>query len=997
MIGQTVSHYYVIEKLGEGGMGAVYLAEDTHLGRRVAIKFLTSSDRHYRARFLREARAVSTLSHAHIAAVFDYGEITEGQPYIVMELVKGKTISQLLQHDGLTLSQTVEIIASVADALGEAHHHGIVHRDIKPSNVVVNERGQVKVLDFGLAKQLLEEASLSVDPEARTLYSTRTRSDVIVGTPLYLSPEQASGKDVDGRSDLFSLGALLYECLTGQSAFSGETLLEIGAQVIHVDPPPPSKINHNVSRELDRITMKALEKSVDARYQSAEEMLKDLRSVQKTMSTDGRRTLATAAARPTPSDQALPTGAFATLTQTLRRPRLSLATFIIAIVLCGLSIWAIIHFWRPSPYQPSATAKKWYDRGTDALRNGAYYAATKSLEQAINSDDKFALAHARQAEAFAELEYTEKAKDELLRVSALVPDRSVLPRAEALYLEGVNATVARDFPSAVKSYSEIAGLSPNEPQAYVDLGRAYERNDQNDKALENYLKAINLNDQYGTAHLRAGIVYRSRQDIATAAEAFDKALGLFTALGNVEGVAEVFQQRGLLLKRSGKFADARVQFQRELDTAKTMGNESQQVTALLALSGLSFSQGATAQAKDYATQAIQFAQQHQLEGLASVALWNLGNSFYGQGNYAEAEKYFKQAIESARAAKYRFRELTALRDLGNVYIQQLRTDEGLALVQQAKVFFEQGNYLKEVSACLTAIGRAKRQKGDYQDAIQAFQQQLQIAQQGGDQPQVAFSYGEIGAVLYEQERYPEALQQYDKAYAINKSIGNRLSLAFNQHNRGDLLWRLGQYPEAGKALSEALAIASEPESAYKQLIPEIERTLAQQALSQRQFPEAKSRAARALALAGSEYKNVTIEAKYTLGLAQALSGSARDGKANCEDAAKMAADAGDAALLSRALLALAESAVTEGDARTALEKATAAQARLARGGQQESEWRAWVIAALASQRLNDRDKAQEQLGHAKAVLSQLQQQWGAEALKQYLNRPDIQVYYRQIG
>src|SRR5882672_10074937 len=129
MIGQTVSHYYVIEKLGEGGMGAVYLAEDTHLGRRVAIKFLTATDRHYRARFLREARAVSTLSHAHIAAVFDYGETNEGQPYIVMELVRGKTIGRLLRHDGLTLSETVEIIAAIADALGEAHHHGIVHRD----------------------------------------------------------------------------------------------------------------------------------------------------------------------------------------------------------------------------------------------------------------------------------------------------------------------------------------------------------------------------------------------------------------------------------------------------------------------------------------------------------------------------------------------------------------------------------------------------------------------------------------------------------------------------------------------------------------------------------------------------------------------------------------------------------------------------------------------------------------------------------------------------
>jgi serine/threonine protein kinase len=239
MIGQTISHYHVVEKLGEGGMGAVYLAEDTHLGRRVAIKFLTSTDRHYRARFLREARAVSTLSHVHIATVFDYGETTEEQPYLVMELVRGKTIGQLLQDDGLTLSQTVEIVAPVADALSEAHHHGIVHRDIKPSNVVVNERGQVKVLDFGLVKRLFEESTRSVDPEARTRFTTRTRSDVIVGTPLYLSPEQASGREVDGRSDLFSLGALLYECLTGQSAFSGETLLEIGAQVIHVDPPPP--------------------------------------------------------------------------------------------------------------------------------------------------------------------------------------------------------------------------------------------------------------------------------------------------------------------------------------------------------------------------------------------------------------------------------------------------------------------------------------------------------------------------------------------------------------------------------------------------------------------------------------------------------------------------------------------------------------------------------------------------------------------------------------
>jgi serine/threonine protein kinase len=199
MIGQTVSHYRILEKLGEGGMGAVYLAEDLHLARRVAIKFLTSTDHH----FIREARAVSALSHPNIAMVHDYGETSTGQPFIVMEYVKGKSLSDLLD-EGLTLNRSVEIVSAIAEALGEAHQQGIVHRDIKPSNVLVNERGQVKVLDFGLVKHLFEPPSSDVDLDAKTIYSTQTRSDVIVGTPLYLSPEQATGKEIDGRSDLFA-------------------------------------------------------------------------------------------------------------------------------------------------------------------------------------------------------------------------------------------------------------------------------------------------------------------------------------------------------------------------------------------------------------------------------------------------------------------------------------------------------------------------------------------------------------------------------------------------------------------------------------------------------------------------------------------------------------------------------------------------------------------------------------------------------------------------
>ena len=282
MIGQTVSHYKIIEKLGEGGMGVVYLAEDLHLARQVAIKFLTSTDHHYRARFIREARAVSALNHPNIAMVHDYGETEAGQPFIVMEYVKGKSLSDLLD-EGLTLRRSVEIVSSITEALGEAHEHGIVHRDIKPSNVLVNQRGNVKVLDFGLVKHFFEPATSDVDLDAKTIYSTQTRSDVIVGTPLYLSPEQATGKSIDGRSDLFAVGALLYECLTGQSAFSGGSVLEIGAQIIHVTPEPPSKLNPQVPPALDRITLKALEKKVEARYQTVK------RSRQSTWEREGAR------------------------------------------------------------------------------------------------------------------------------------------------------------------------------------------------------------------------------------------------------------------------------------------------------------------------------------------------------------------------------------------------------------------------------------------------------------------------------------------------------------------------------------------------------------------------------------------------------------------------------------------------------------------------------------------------------------------------------------
>jgi tetratricopeptide (TPR) repeat protein/predicted Ser/Thr protein kinase len=990
MIGQTVSHYRILEKLGEGGMGAVYLAEDLHLARRVAIKFLTSTDRHYRARFIREARAVSALNHPNIAMVHDYGETAEDQPFIVMEFVKGKSLSELLE-EGLTLRRSVEIVSSIAEALAEAHEQGIVHRDIKPSNVLVSERGHVKVLDFGLVKHLFDPPSSEVDLNARTIYSTQTRSDVIVGTPLYLSPEQATGKQIDGRSDLFALGALLYECLTGQSAFSGGSVLEIGAQIIHVTPPPPSHINPNVTTELDRITLKALEKKVEARYQTAGELLKDLKVAATSLSSNGVP-VSSKVAKPTEGFKRA-TKTFATLTMSLRRQRFSIASVIPAFIAAGLLIWAIIYFWPRTYYQPAAAAVGWYDRGTENLRNGAYHQASKAFEQAIAVDNNFALARARLAQAWTELDYIDKAKDELLEVTSLTRGGLAISPGDTLYLDAVTAMARRDFREAVKAYGAIAEQSPDQSYVYVDLGYAYENDGQPDKALENYLKAIPLNNgQYATGYLRAGIVYLRKGDTKNASDMFDKAEHLYRVGSNNEGINEVMRQRGILFRETGRYDEAQSQFQQCLDSARASGIEAQQITALIELSNLASTRGKAPEAEKHAQQAVTFAQQKQLENLAAGGLIELGNSFLAKRDFENAERYFNQAIQLARANKGRVREMSAISNLGGVYISTLRVDEGLGLVQQALEFFRQGNYPRSVSYCLTQMGRGYRRKGDYAAALQALNEKLELARQSNSERTVADCEGEIGALQIDQENLPAALGRYDSALKYYEGIQSTLRIVFGKFNRANILWRLGQYKEAQSLFDELSGITSDPQSTFKQIEASVKVMIAQTRLSQRNFPEAIRLSNEALTIAGGKDPEAAIQATYTLGLAKALSGDRNEGLRLCGEAVKMASSAGDFTLLSRALLTEAEAALIANDASAALKLATEAQERFARGPQFESEWRAWWIASRASQQLGDKNKAEEQLRNAQNARAKLEQQWGPDAFRQYTLRPDIQVY-----
>src|ERR1035437_8834834 len=292
-IRQTISHYRVVEKLGDGGMGIVWKARDTRLDRFVALKFLPAakmSDPERKRRFVLEARAASALNHPNIITIYDIGQAgPEGHPadFIAMEFVAGKALDQLIDRKGLRLSETLHYATQVADALAAAHAAGIVHRDLKPGNVMVNESGCVKVLDFGLAK-LTERGGAGEFARTEAIgEGPKTEEGMIVGTASYMSPEQAEGKKVDARTDIFSFGAVLYEMITGRRAFGGDSMVSNLSAIVRDEPKPATEIVHGLPRELDRIVTRCLRKDPNRRYQHAGDLKIDLQQTSEELAAGG--------------------------------------------------------------------------------------------------------------------------------------------------------------------------------------------------------------------------------------------------------------------------------------------------------------------------------------------------------------------------------------------------------------------------------------------------------------------------------------------------------------------------------------------------------------------------------------------------------------------------------------------------------------------------------------------------------------------------------------
>jgi eukaryotic-like serine/threonine-protein kinase len=963
--------FRVVRFIASGGMGDVYEADDLELHERLALKTIRPEvvgDGRALARFKHEVQFAKRVSHPNVCRIHDIG--THRGPvadmvFLTMQLLPGETLSQRLRRDGrMPAPEALPLVVQMAEALGAAHDAGVIHRDFKPSNVMLTG-ARAMVTDFGLAQwaSAAEDASLAELTEL-------TDTGNLVGTPAYMAPEQLTHGEVTAATDIYALGLVMYEMLTGKKPFQGVTPLDSALKRLTEAPPSPDRVVPGLDTRWATVILRCLERDPVKRYQRTGDVIRAL--------TPGAE-----------SDTRTMTGFVpGFVSKLVKRPLPWIATGIVLAVVA-----AIGGVWFLGRHRPPAEAVRWYDEGTRALRDGTSYTAMKAFERAVQLDGDFTLAHARLAEAATELDYMDKAQSEMLRASPPAYQSLFLLPVEKLRLEAVYFALVKDFARSAAAYKDLAAKvgQSERPAVLVDLGRAYESAGKIPEALASYTESAKSDGQFAAAFLRRGILEGKQQQSAKAGADFDVAEQLYHTEGKAEGLTEVLIQRSSLLRATGKLAEARGPTEKALEMARVTRDEYHQITALLALSQLSYSSGDADGGRQQAQQAIDLSRRAGIEVLAASGLVEVGTALYHKGEYAAAEPYVRDAIEAARRFQAVQVEARAELTLGLVLVKEEQIDEAVGVLKQAIGDYQRAGDKSGAARVAIPIARTLREQGDYEAAGNLFREQLEHAEQVKDDGGIALAAQGLGSVLVRQEQYPAALASFDRSAAVSRALADQSVEGYSLGNRADVLWRLGRYQEAGESLNAAETLVQRL-GGNKPLLASVYGSRAEMDLSRERFNEAEEDIRRMLGAAGNSPAFETF-AKSRLGLVRVRAGRAREGIALCEESVEKTRETKNVRLLKNAELDLAEAKLQAGDASGALTLAAGLAQYFAIKGQNESEFRARMLAAAAS-------RGADRSGHAegaKAALAKLRQGLGAEAFTVFSSRPDIRAILQRTG
>lgn len=743
-VGDVIAERYRISKLiGRGGMGEVYQAQDLLLNEQVALKTLRgdlAGDEGLLLRFHQEISIARRVTHPNVCRIFEVGiHRSETEPpvlFFAMELLHGQTLADRIRAGRLTRDEAFPIAVQLAEGLQAAHSAGVVHADFKSANVILVPSGdgvRAVITDFGVAR---------VEPGNTVVDETRLGDGMVrvAGTLAYMSPEQLAGERVTTASDIYSFGIVLFEMACGRRPFDDSDVIK--SAMLRVSGPPAAARTYvpTLHERWDAAITRCLQRSPSDRFPSAGELADWLR---------GDR--------------------WWDINQWTRTDRIRASIAAVLLLAAAVGVWTWVH----RPYQPSSEALVWYERGVNALYSMTYETARKALEQSVALDPSFVLAHASLARAYDELDYTDRAKDAMLRAVTAAQEVRLSP-SDDRKLRALQFMVSRDYARAaplVKD-NEAEATGGDRAEAALESGWLAQQMEDTAAAAAAYERALARDPSYAAARLRLGFIFgRQGGKDEQAMAAFGQAEGLYRMAGNIEGVTQTLLERANLLDRRNREKEAMPVIDDALAMARAVGNRYQEVRLRFIQATAVRDLGDTARAATLVREAIEEALAENMDNLAANGQIDLGNLYLRADQFDLAEPVFRRAVDIARRAKVRRIEARAQASLGALLEKVQRPAEAKPLIEASLAFYRQGSYQRESVQAAGILGGLHQQLGNSEEGIRVLTESLPQAIELKDRRLEAQLRERLADCLADRGDVTQAVAEYERASQLYGATG----------------------------------------------------------------------------------------------------------------------------------------------------------------------------------------------------------------------------------